>query len=169
MQKTTDVRRLLQGVLTLEWARTRLVSDDPAKGLNGAPPETLVTRQLREILGDPTRELDLVSPYFVPAEAGTRYFTQPAERGVAVRVLTNSLEATDIALVHSGYARRRVELLSGGVELFELMRFPDTTAAGHHGADSAGSGDRACTQRRLRWMPSACSSDRSISINDQQT
>jgi cardiolipin synthase C len=57
-----------------------------------------------------------------------------------VRVLTNSLEATDIALVHSGYARRRVELLSGGVELFEQMRFPDTTAAGHHGADSAGSG-----------------------------
>jgi putative cardiolipin synthase len=26
--------------------------------------------------------------------------------------------ATGIALVHSGYARRRVELLSGGVELF---------------------------------------------------
>lgn len=36
--------------------------------------------------------------------------------------------ATGIALVHSGYARRRVELLSGGVELFELVRFPDTTA-----------------------------------------
>jgi putative cardiolipin synthase len=140
LEKTTDVRRLLDGALTLEWARTRLVSDDPAKGLNGAPPETLVIRQLQEILGEPTRELDLVSPYFVPAEAGTRYFTQLAGRDVAVRVLTNSLEATDIALVHSGYARRRVELLSGGVELFELVRFPDITAAGHHGANSAGSG-----------------------------
>jgi putative cardiolipin synthase len=140
LRKTTDVRRLLQGALKLEWATTRLVSDDPAKGLNGAPPDTLVTRQLQEILGEPKRELDLVSPYFVPTEAGTRYFTQLAGRGVAVRILTNSLEATDIALVHSGYARRRVELLSGGVELFELMRFPDTAAARQHATDSAGSG-----------------------------
>jgi putative cardiolipin synthase len=139
LQKTTDVRRLLQGTLKLEWAGTRLVSDDPAKGLSSAPPETLVTRQLQEILGVPTRELDLVSPYFVPAEAGTHYFTQLAGQGVTVRVLTNSLEATDIALVHSGYARRRVELLSGGVELFELARFPDNTAR-HHDTDSTGSG-----------------------------
>ncbi|WP_245763494.1 phospholipase D family protein [Paraburkholderia diazotrophica] len=139
LRETTDVRRLLQGALKLEWARTRLVSDDPAKALNSASPDTLVTRQLQEILGVPTRELDLVSPYFVPAEAGTHYFTELAGRGVAVRVLTNSLEATDIALVHSGYARRRVELLSGGVELFELARFPDTSAR-HHGADNAGSG-----------------------------
>jgi putative cardiolipin synthase len=140
LQKTTDVRRLLEGALKLEWAGTRLVSDDPAKGLNSAPPETLVTRQLQEILGVPTRELDLVSPYFVPADAGTHYFTQLAGRGVAVRVLTNSLEATDIALVHSGYARRRVELLSGGVELFELARGPDSAGARSHGTDSAGSG-----------------------------
>jgi putative cardiolipin synthase len=139
LQKTTDVRRLLQGALKLEWARARLVSDDPAKGLSGAPPETLVTRQLQEILGIPKRELDLVSPYFVPAEAGTHYFTQLAAQGVTVRVLTNSLEATDIALVHSGYARRRVELLSGGVQLFELARFPDNPAR-HRATDSAGSG-----------------------------
>ncbi|MEM5291840.1 phospholipase D family protein [Paraburkholderia sabiae] len=140
LRKTTDVRRLLQGSLILEWAKTRLISDDPAKGLNEAPPETLITRQLQEILGEPTRELDLVSPYFVPARAGTRYFTGLAGRGVAVRVLTNSLEATDVALVHSGYARRRVELLSGGVELFEMASFPDNAATGHHGADGAGSG-----------------------------
>lgn len=63
------------------------------------------------------------------------YFTQLAGRGVAVRVLTNSLEATDVALVHSSYARRRVELLSGGVELFELRRFPNSNATGDRGTD----------------------------------
>jgi len=35
-------------------------------------------------------------------------------------VLTNSLAATDVAPVHSGYAKRRVALLKSGVELYEL-------------------------------------------------
>ncbi|WP_091997929.1 phospholipase D family protein [Paraburkholderia lycopersici] len=122
LRKTTDVRRLLDGTLPLEWAKTRLVSDDPAKALGTAPEHTLILRQLHEMLGDPDRELDLVSPYFVPGEMGTQYFTQLAAKGVTVRVLTNSLEATDVTAVHSGYARRRVALLKGGVELFELRR-----------------------------------------------
>jgi putative cardiolipin synthase len=122
LRKTTDVRRLLDGTLQLEWAKTRLVSDDPAKALGTAPEHTLVLIQLRDILGEPHRELDLVSPYFVPGELGTQYFTQLAAKGVTVRVLTNSLEATDVTAVHSGYARRRKALLDGGVDLFELRR-----------------------------------------------
>ena len=38
-----------------------------------------------------------------------------AKRGVAVRVLTNSLAASEAKSVHSGYAKRRRELLAGGV------------------------------------------------------
>ncbi|WP_414696624.1 phospholipase D family protein [Paraburkholderia sp.] len=120
------VHRIAEGSLPFEWAKARMVSDDPAKGLNQAQSETLVLHQLHDILGDPVHELDLVSPYFVPTRAGTQYFTQLAARGVEVRVLTNSLEATDVAAVHSGYAKRRVELLKGGVELFELRRLPGT-------------------------------------------
>ena len=41
---------------------------------------------------------------------------------VAVRVLTNALEATDVAAVHSGYAKRRKALLEAGVDLYELRR-----------------------------------------------
>jgi len=117
-------QQIPEGTLPFEWAKTRMVSDDPAKGLNNAPPEALVAHQLREILGEPTQELDLISPYFVPTGAGTQYFTQLAARGVAVRVLTNALEATDVTAVHSGYAKRRIELLQGGVQLYELRRSP---------------------------------------------
>jgi putative cardiolipin synthase len=81
---------------------------------------------LREVLGEPTREIDLVSPYFVPATLGTQYLTGLAARGVDVRVLTNALEATDVAAVHSGYMKRRVELLKSGVHLYELRRTPGT-------------------------------------------
>jgi len=122
LQKATDVRSLMDGSLPLEWAKTRLVSDDPAKAKGKAPPDSLVIAQLQAILGEPQRELDLVSPYFVPAVAGTRYFADLAAKGVNVRVLTNSLEATDVAAVHAGYARRRKALLESGVELFELRR-----------------------------------------------
>jgi putative cardiolipin synthase len=37
-------------------------------------------------------------------------------------VLTNSLAATDVAAVHTGYARYRRALLEGGVELYEMKR-----------------------------------------------
>lgn len=117
-------QQLATGTLPFEWARTRMISDDPAKALDKAPSDATVLHQMREILGDPQQEIDLVSPYFVPAETGTQYFTQLAAKGVSVRVLTNALEATDVAAVHSGYAKRRMALLKGGVQLYELRRLP---------------------------------------------
>src|SRR5262249_44901709 len=47
-------------------------------------------------------------------------------RGVQVRILTNSLAATDVSAVHAGYAKRRQGLLEAGVRLYELK----PTAAG---------------------------------------
>jgi putative cardiolipin synthase len=41
---------------------------------------------------------------------------------VRVAVLTNALEATDVAVVHAGYAKRRKALLAAGITLFELKR-----------------------------------------------
>ena len=37
-------------------------------------------------------------------------------------ILTNALEATDVPIVHAGYAKRRRKLLEAGVVLYELMR-----------------------------------------------
>ncbi|WP_375542484.1 phospholipase D family protein [Paraburkholderia sp. CNPSo 3272] len=161
LRKTTDVRRLLDGTLPLEWAKTLLVSDDPAKALGTAPKETLILSQLHEIVGDPHRELDLVSPYFVPGEVGTQYFTQLAAQGVTVRVLTNSLEATDVSAVHSGYARRRVALLKGGVELFELQRAAGTSKATDKAAGKgAGSGPFGSTGSSLHAKTFAVDAER---------
>jgi len=60
----------------------------------------------------------------VPTEKGVAFFTRLARQGVSVQILTNSLEATDVAAVHSGYAKSRVELLKAGVKLFELRKTP---------------------------------------------
>ena len=121
LRATPLVKQLLAGELPLEWAPARVVADDPAKVLN--PPERKdlqMLPRLQAAIGRPERSLDLVSPYFVPTEDGTSALTGMARRGVKVRVLTNSLAATDVAPVHAGYAKYRKALLRGGIRLYEL-------------------------------------------------
>lgn len=116
------VTELLIGTLDLEWAPTRMVSDDPAKGLGEAEPEEMIGYKLLEIIGEPLTEVELVSPYFVPTAAGVKAFTALSNSGVRVRILTNSLAATDVAPVHAGYAKWRKPLLKEGVILYETRR-----------------------------------------------
>ncbi len=121
VRNTPLVRQLLARNLPLDWAPARVIQDDPAKVLN--PPERTELHMLpllEAALGEARRELDLVSPYFVPTKEGTAALNAFAARGVRVRVLTNSLAATDVAPVHAGYAKYREELLRGGVRLYEL-------------------------------------------------
>ncbi|MES2320280.1 MAG: phospholipase D family protein [Pseudomonadota bacterium] len=116
------VAQLTQQVLPLEWAPVRLVSDDPDKVLGLASPESDLAMRLPALLGAPTRQVDLVSPYFVPGPVWNARLGILAGSGVKVRVLTNSLEATDVIAVHAGYAKWRVPLLRAGVTLMELKR-----------------------------------------------
>jgi putative cardiolipin synthase len=128
---STMLRDMLEGTLPFDWAPTRVVADDPAKTLGhlrerpGADPRMLP--RLTAVVGRPRQRFDIVSPYFVPTADSARTLGELARSGVRVRVLTNSLAATDVAAVHAGYARRRRALLEEGVQLFELK---PTVAAG---------------------------------------
>jgi putative cardiolipin synthase len=59
----------------------------------------------------------------VPGKAGVEFFKSLVERGVRVRILTNSLASNDVSLVHAGYSKYRKALLRHGVELYELNNF----------------------------------------------
>jgi len=122
LKTTPFIRDLSRGTLPMEWASTRMVSDDPAKALGKAARETHVTEKLKNILGQPESTVDLVSPYLVLQSAGVEAFASMAKRGVKIRMLTNSIEATDLPLIHAGYAKRRKDLLEAGIALFELRR-----------------------------------------------
>ena len=137
LRQSSFVRDLSAGTLPLQWAGVKMISDPPAKVVNRARPEELLFHRFGEIFGEPANEIDLVSPYFVPGRRGVELFTGWTKRGVKVRVLTNSLEATDVAVVHAGYAKRRKDLLKSGVILFELRRQPGTRPA--EGASPYGS------------------------------
>ena len=121
VRDTPLVRDLLARDLSMEWTDVRVVYDNPAKTVEpGGSTDVLLFPLLVQTAGRPQRTLDLVTPYFVPGKDGTTSLVALAGRGVRVRILTNSLAASDVTAVHSGYAKRREELLRAGVQLFEL-------------------------------------------------
>jgi putative cardiolipin synthase len=121
-------------------------------------PQLLLTTQLAPELDGVSKELIMVSAYFVPGEPGLIYLTGRADAGVSVRLLTNSLEATDVPAVHGGYAPYRKALLEHGVRLFELRRQP--------GEESAGSGPNLFSSSSFRGSDSSLHSK--AIIFDQQ-
>ncbi|HYH40871.1 MAG TPA: phospholipase D family protein [Burkholderiales bacterium] len=150
LRETTLVRSLLERSLQFEWVSAEVVSDDPAKVLQS--PERRDSHMLPHLtnaLGAPQRELDLVSPYFVPGKEGTKALLALVERGVQVRVLTNALATTDVPAVHAGYSRYREALLRGGVRLYELKPGVDIRSGkdrgGSRGIGSSTSGLHAKT------------------------
>jgi Phosphatidylserine/phosphatidylglycerophosphate/cardiolipin synthases and related enzymes len=120
VRTTRLVQRLKQGDLPFIWARTTLLSDDPRKGEGKASPKMLLQDRLLRVMGVPENNIDIISAYFVPGRAGVAQILQLVRKGVNVAILTNSLAANDVAVVHSGYARWRKKLLRHGVALYEL-------------------------------------------------
>ena len=120
IRRSEIVARMARGTLDLEWTEAVLVSDDPAKGEGGVPRERSLVGALDRRVGPMTSRFDGVSPYFVPGRRGVELFAGLEAGGVRVRMLTNSLAATDVLPVHAGYAKRRKALLRAGVDLYEL-------------------------------------------------
>ena len=141
LREDDGIRRLVAGDWALRWSsKYRFVSDDPAKvtmqkkDASRAAVAAAVVEQLRNA----RRSLQIISPYFVPGDAGSEMLVSRAKAGAGVQVLTNSLAANDVASVHGGYARHRKVLLEGGVQLFELKPMgqggQSTSFAGSSGA-----------------------------------
>jgi putative cardiolipin synthase len=107
----------------LHWSRhVEIHSDPPLKHKDSDKQDWLVSELARKI-GSAQHKALLISPYFVPGDAGTRGFSRLSARGVQVGVLTNSLASNDVAAVHSGYMHYRKPLLEAGVQLYEMKPF----------------------------------------------
>lgn len=101
-------------------SRVEYVSDAPGKnptgtlGGGGASTDALIA-----LVNQASESIVIQTPYLVTTERGEAVFRAAVERGVSVRILTNSLAATDSLVAFSGYKRRRNGLLNAGVELYE--------------------------------------------------
>jgi len=115
------VEQLLACELPLIEATAELVLDHPDKvrGLSlGQTGET--TAFLRQLVSSASKDVLIVSPYFVPQRQGVDFLTALVRKGVRVVVVTNSLASTNHSSVHAVYARYRKPLLRQGIELYEL-------------------------------------------------
>jgi putative cardiolipin synthase len=114
--------RLRSGTVPFVWAEGIFLSDKPVK-VRTQPSET-PTAYLAPILDAFGRtavsEVLIMTPYFVPGREGVEVMKAQRERGVKIKILTNSLASTDVKAVHGAYARYRKDLLRIGVELFEM-------------------------------------------------
>jgi len=74
---------------------------------------------LRDLLGAARRSVVVESPYLIPSRSLRASLRAALDRGVKIRILTNSLATTDNLLAQSGYVGHRRELVRSGVELWE--------------------------------------------------
>jgi putative cardiolipin synthase len=111
------------GRLGLVWGTAAAFADQPAK-VTATSQEMArsmsVQMNVMDRVVEAKSDVVISSPYFVPGWTGVSEFSDLRRRSVKVTVLTNSLAATDEPLVHTGYARYRVDLLRAGVDLYEL-------------------------------------------------
>jgi putative cardiolipin synthase len=111
------------GRLGLHWGKATAFADPPDKVTARTDEEARsmsVTMSVLDLVMAARSEVVLSSPYFIPGVPGVKTFGDLRARGVKVTILTNSLAANDEPLVHTGYARYRVDLLRHGVDLYEL-------------------------------------------------
>lgn len=130
VDKAAQDADIYHGTRRLHWSsQIRLASDPPEKALMQRRQNWLL-RELFPLIEAATRDLRIISPYFIPGVAGTRELAAIVSRGARVAVLTNSLAATDVAAVHGGYIKYRRKLIQAGIALFELKEQGDV-AEGH--------------------------------------
>jgi putative cardiolipin synthase len=113
---------ILAGRLNLIWAPARLVYDSPDKKKveDGEMVGMLMHRAVADAASAVHFELLMVTPYLIPGIEGMRLFKDLRQRRVLVRILTNSLESTQVLLAQSAYMHYRMPLLLSGVELYEV-------------------------------------------------
>ena len=113
---------IISGRLPLAWAHAKVVCDSPHKKQveAGARGGRLMSLPVADTARAVQSELQMVTPYFVPADPELQILKDLRQRQVRVRILTNSLESTPDLIAQSAYQRFRKPLLESGVELYEV-------------------------------------------------
>ncbi len=100
----------------------QFVSDIPGKndGSHGLQGGGVTTDSLVAFLARAQMSVDIQSPYLITTETSRALFKAAVDRGVRVRILTNSLASTDNVEAFSSYQSDRGALLETGVEVYEF-------------------------------------------------
>jgi putative cardiolipin synthase len=125
-----DVATLRSDLLSIRdrfiWAPGQIVWDDPGAIKDGMQAGKVVTT-IRNKLETLQSELLMEAAYFIIREYGVETVRKMRDRGVKIRVLTNSMVSNDVLAAHAGYSQTRKALIASGMEIYELR--PDAAGA----------------------------------------
>ena len=100
---------------------SRVVTDSPDHdAVSHHMPEAI-----RDIVLSAEHEVLFTNAYVIPGEKAIAALRRLTDRGVTIRMLTNSLASQDVPAVNAKYKKWRKPLIEAGVELHELR--PDAT------------------------------------------
>jgi putative cardiolipin synthase len=101
---------------TLHIGTSHVYSDLPMAGAI----DQVMLEQIRSLMGSALQELLIVNAYIIPADQGTVTLRKLNDRGVTMKILTNSLASHDVPAVNSHYKQWRKPILEAGAELYEM-------------------------------------------------
>ena len=139
--KAMDLR-----TVPLVWAPALLLEDKPGKigpGDDEVDAGDTVVDGLLQLMQGARHDVLIISPYFVPGAQMMQLFAGLRAQGTRIRVLTNSLASNDAPAAHAGYARYRRDLLTLGVELYEMRAEQEGSVGGLGSTAGLGSGGAA--------------------------
>lgn len=102
----------------LSWTQAHVVVD-PLERFEGQG-QSAIVEFAAEHIADIDHEFVAQSAYLIPSENGLAVLKAQVDRGVRVRLLTNSLMSNNHITAHSGYMKYRKAILETGAELYEL-------------------------------------------------
>ena len=120
---------ILSGRLPLTWAHATLVYDSPYKKKveSGKMAGNLMNRSVVDAALEVKDELLIITPYLVPGREGMDLISDLRDRKVRIRILTSSLDSSNVLLAQAGYMHYRIPLLEEGVELYEIRSKPENS------------------------------------------
>ena len=114
-------QQIRANAINFYWGDAVVLVDHPEKITSSRDADELhLVTQLTPFFKNIEKELIIITPYFVPGTEGVDFFKKLTNKGVRVKILTNSLASNDVVITHAGYSNYRRALLRIGVELYEM-------------------------------------------------
>jgi len=121
LQQSDLTKKIVNKQIPFIWASAELFYDLPEKLSADTTDKTVhFGPHVMSYFEDSKKELLMTTPYLVPGKSGTDWLKNKIAQGVKIKILTNSLAATDVIAVHAGYAKYRKQLIKSGIHLYEL-------------------------------------------------
>jgi cardiolipin synthase C len=121
LKNAAITKKIINRQIDFIWAEADLFYDRPEKVSNKKLNKTIhIGPQIIPYFEHAHSELLIATPYFVPGIKGAQWLIDKQGQGIEIKILTNSLAATDVIAVHAGYKKYRNQLLACNIRLFEL-------------------------------------------------